>query len=314
MAAWPPRLGDLAPLERYNLVSDTWAATLSGHAPLADLLALARALVDSAEGDPSVWSVVLGALGLFDRMVPDDERPVLALAVRTLLGPLAARPGLGPPRRRRRADPVPPCRRCCAPSGTIGADPDIQAEAARRLRRGRATVPLHADTESALLDIVAADGGVDEYEAFLAALPVAGQPAGGDPLPVRPGRVRRCGLAARTFDLALTEVRTQNAPFLFRQLLVANRVTGPAAWQRITEALGRSRWPVPRPTSCPACSTGSGACARRPSWPTGHRLRRGPPPPRRGKTVEQILERLAVNVGFGQRAGCHADRRAWPRC
>jgi hypothetical protein len=32
------RLGDLAPLERYNLVSDTWAATLAGHAPVADLL------------------------------------------------------------------------------------------------------------------------------------------------------------------------------------------------------------------------------------------------------------------------------------
>ena len=32
------RLADLAPLERYNLVSDTWAAALSGQAPLADVL------------------------------------------------------------------------------------------------------------------------------------------------------------------------------------------------------------------------------------------------------------------------------------
>ena len=59
------RLADLAPLERYNLVSDTWAATLAGHARVADLLRLAKALADSGEGDPSVWSVVVGAIGLF---------------------------------------------------------------------------------------------------------------------------------------------------------------------------------------------------------------------------------------------------------
>ena len=32
----------------------------------------------------------------------------------------------------------------------------------------------------------------------------------------------------------MTEVRTQNAPFVL-QLLLANRVTGPATWQRVTE-------------------------------------------------------------------------------
>ncbi len=90
------RLGDLDALERYNLVSDTWAASLSGHASLSDVLRLASALAESAEGDPSVWSVVLGALGLCDRVIPDGDRPVLALAVRTLIGPLGRRPGLGP--------------------------------------------------------------------------------------------------------------------------------------------------------------------------------------------------------------------------
>jgi len=52
------RLTDLAPLERYNLVSDTWAASLSGVAPLADVLRLSQALVASAETDPACgrWS------------------------------------------------------------------------------------------------------------------------------------------------------------------------------------------------------------------------------------------------------------------
>ncbi len=41
------QLGDLQPLERFNLVSDTWAAVLSGDGSLADFLRLAQALVDS---------------------------------------------------------------------------------------------------------------------------------------------------------------------------------------------------------------------------------------------------------------------------
>ena len=87
------RLGELTALERYNLVSDAWAAALAGKEKVADLLRLARALSDSDERDPSVWSVVVGALGLMDRVVTDEGRPVLAAAVRSLLGPLAA--GLG---------------------------------------------------------------------------------------------------------------------------------------------------------------------------------------------------------------------------
>ena len=51
-------IGDLAPLERYNLVSDTWAATLSGQASVDDLLRLAQALVARARATPACgpWS------------------------------------------------------------------------------------------------------------------------------------------------------------------------------------------------------------------------------------------------------------------
>ena len=61
-------------------------------------------------------------------------------------------------------------------------------------------------------------------------------------------------LAARTFELARTEVRIQNAPFVI-QLLLANRDNGPATWARVVE-----HWDElvagSRPTSCPACSAG----------------------------------------------------------
>ncbi len=293
-------LGDLAPLERYNLVSDTWAAALAGRSPLSDLIALARALVESAEGDPSVWSVVIGALGLLDRIVPDTDRPVLALAIRTLLGPLARDLGWDP--REDDGERTPSLRATVLRSlGTIGADPDTKAEAVRRFTEAGA-VPLHPDTESAVLDIVAADGGPAEYETFLARYRAPKTPQEEIRYLYALASFSDPELASRTFDLALTEVRTQNAPFVL-QSLVANRTTGPAAWRRITEEWDAlvAKFPsniLPRMLDGVRvlCSPPELA-AEVTSFVEAHPLPAG------GKTVEQILERLAVNVAFGQREG-----------
>jgi len=293
-------VGDLANLERYNLVSDTWAAALSGQGPLSDLLALARALVASAEGDPSVWSVVLGALGLLDRVVPDGDRPVLALGVRTLLGPLAGDLGWDP--RAEDGERTPSLRSSVLRTlGTIGADPDIKAEAARRFG-GTGTVALQPDTESALLDIVASEGGAAEFEAFLARYRDPANPQEEIRYLYALASFNDPALAARAFDLALSEVRTQNAPFLL-QALVANRVTGPAAWERITETWDDlvARFPS---NILPRMLDGVRVLCRPPelaaqvtAFVESHPLPAG------GKTVEQILERLAVNVEFGRRQG-----------
>jgi len=292
------RLGDLAPLERYNLVSDAWAAALSGHAPVADLLALARALRDSAEDDPSVWSVVLGALGLFDRVIPGADRPVLALAVRSLLGPLARDLGWDP--RDDDGERTPSLRSSALRIlGTIGDDPDTKAEAARRFGEA-ATVPLDPDTESAVLDIVASDGGGAEFEAFLARYRNPSTPQEEIRYLYALPSFTEPDLARRTFDLALTEVRTQNAPFVL-QALVANRSTGPAAWQRITEEWDTlvAKFPA---NILPRMLDGVRVLCRPPElaaevtgFVESHPLAAG------GRTVEQILERLSVNVAFGER-------------
>ena len=204
--AWPSRLPDLAPLERYNLVSDSWAAALAGRTPLADLVRLARALAGSGERDPSVWSVVLGALGLFDRVVPEDARPTLSLAVRTLLGPLAADLGWDP---RPDDDERTPSLRASVlrTLGTIGDDPATRAEARRRFAAA-GTVPLQADTESAVLDIVAMQGGEAEFEAMLARFRSPATPQEENRYLYALASFDDEALAVRAFDLALTEVRT----------------------------------------------------------------------------------------------------------
>jgi puromycin-sensitive aminopeptidase len=292
------RLGDLAPLERYNLVSDTWAVTLSGHAQVADLLRLAKALADSGEGDPSVWSVVIGALGLFDRIVPDEGRPMLASAVRQLLGPVAA--SLGWEQREDDDERTPSLRSAVLRTlGTIGADSDVRAEAASRFARREAT-PLHGDIASAVLDIVATVGGVDEYEAYLAHYRNPSTPQEENRYLDALASFGDAALATRTFELAMTDVRSQNAPFLIRLLLV-NREAGPATWERIVAAWDEFPKKFPSNT-LPRMLDGVRALCSPPEFAAGvTSFIAANPLAAGGRTVDQILERLAMSVDFGRR-------------
>lgn len=293
-------IGDLSPLERYNVLSDTWAAALSGRAPVTDVLRLARALVDSGERDPSVWSVVLGALGLFDRVIAEGDRDTLRRSVRALLGPLAADLGWDP--REDDNERTSSLRAAVLRMlGTIGGDDAVVDEAVRRFGEAT-TVKLHPDTESAILDIVATAGGPAEFEAFLVRYRSPANPQEENRYLYALASFDDPELSTRTFDLAMSEVRTQNAPFVLQQL-VANRVTGPAAWRRITtewDALVE-RFPS---NILPRMLEGVRTLCR-PSTLADEvaRFVETHPLPAGGKTVDQILERLAVNVAFAERVG-----------
>jgi puromycin-sensitive aminopeptidase len=289
---------ELAPLERYNLVSDTWATALAGQAPLADLLRIARAMADRGEDDPSVWSVVIGALGLFDRVVPDVDRPTLAGATRSLLGPLESALGWEP--RTDDGERTPALRASVLRTlGTIGDDRATKAEAAKRFAATPSTA-LHPDTESAVLEIVGSTGGADEFEAFLEHYRHPANPQQEMRYLYALAAFEDSALAARTFELAVTEVRTQNAPFLL-QALLANRVTGPGIWTRVTEQWDTliERFPA---NTLPRMLEGVRAlCSPASLAEDVTRFVESHPLPAGGKTVEQILERLAVNVAFATR-------------
>ena len=113
-------------------------------------------------------------------------------------------------------------------------------------------------------------------------------------------------LAERAFDLAVTEVRTQNGPFLVDRLL-ANRASGAATWERIErnwESLV-TRFPVhilPRMVSSARLLCRDGTLAAH----IGGYLAEHPLPVGR-RTVEQTVERQGVNVAF--RAARRVRRR-----
>ena len=72
----PRNLGALQPIERFGLVSDTWAATVAGLAPLSEFLKMARLFTD--ETDINVWRALIGAFSYLDMIASDADRPALA--------------------------------------------------------------------------------------------------------------------------------------------------------------------------------------------------------------------------------------------
>jgi puromycin-sensitive aminopeptidase len=185
--------------------------------------------------------------------------------------------------------------------GTIGDDPEVGAEAARRFAASTGA-PLPGDTASAILGIMAAHGGAEEYETCLARYRAPATPQEENRYLDALAGFRTADLAARTFDLAMTEVRSQDAPFLIR-LLLWNREAGPATWTRVAAAWDEFPGKFPSST-LPRMLDGARALCAPPdlaaevtAFVRAHPLAAG------GRTVDQILERLAMSVAFGLREG-----------
>src|SRR5271154_4414598 len=87
-------LGELASVERFALVSDTWAAVVAGLTPLAEFLKMTRLFRD--ETDLNVRRALLGAFNYLDMVTAGAVRPALQARFRELLAPTAARLGWSP--------------------------------------------------------------------------------------------------------------------------------------------------------------------------------------------------------------------------
>jgi puromycin-sensitive aminopeptidase len=298
------RLGELDPLERSLLVADSWASTLAGRGvALSDFLALAAGL--GAEEEPAVWTTVAGALGLCERVGDDGARDALAGATAALLGPRAADLGweavAGEPERR-------PTLRALllATLGTLGRDEAVRAEALARFDAdpvsGGSGPELPADLEAAVYEVVAwaARPGDQDYERIAARYRDPADPQQEMRALYALAQFQDEARCLATYDLAVNEVRTQNAPYLVATLL-ANRVGGPAVWRRLEEDWDRllARFPVNSHSRMlgPVRSLcgDEGLADRVAAFLAAHPLASGQ------RSVDQAVERLGVNVAFGRR-------------
>jgi puromycin-sensitive aminopeptidase len=297
LRALAQRLGDLEVLERFNLLGDTWAVVVAGRAEVAEFLVLAEALGD--ETDPDVWAQVTGAFALLDHAVDDDLRPRLSAYVRALLNPVLARTGwdatTGEDVRTRtlRAQVI-------GTLGVTGQDTAVRAEAHRRFADAQAgRGELDPDLAGAVLGTVAASGGTGEFDAFLERYRHPSTPQEEIRYLYALAGFDDDALAARAFELAGGEVRTQNAPFLIH-LLLSNRDTGPSTWARVRDHWSEltGRFPA---NILPRMLDGLKLLCRDDALATEiAQFVESHPIPIGAKTVEQTLERLAVNATFAR--------------
>jgi hypothetical protein len=274
---------------------------LAGHSTLEEFLVLAARL--GLEPDPTPWAPVSAALHLAHRIVADEDVDALRQAVVALIGPqyrhlgFESQPGEG--------DRTPTLRSLAISlMGTVGADPGVRAEAARRFGEsplGGGTGPgIPADVEAATLAVVAQLVRPDDYEKLLTRYRDAPTPQEEMRSLSALSAFPDLALAERTFDLAMTEVRTQNGWLVISSLL-ANPVAGQAIWRRISESWdvilerfpknAHARIAEAIPALCGDAEFARGVVA----FLAEHPLASGP------RRVAQSVERLGVNVAFAAR-------------
>jgi hypothetical protein len=233
----------------------------------------------------------------------DDQENALHEAVAALIGPTYRRLGFDAVAGENDRTPM---LRALAINllGTVGADAEVRAEAARRFDAspvgGGTGTPIPPDIESATFSVVSQLLRPGDYDALLERYRSASTPQ---------EEMRSLGalagfpdvdLCLRTFDLAMTEVRTQNG-FAVIGSLLANPVGNQAAWTRLTESWDAvlDRFPKnapPRiveaiPALCGDPEFAEGAIAFLKDNP----LASGP------RRVAQSVERLRINIAFGSR-------------
>jgi puromycin-sensitive aminopeptidase len=218
----------LRPVERFGVFNDVWATTLAGLTALPDYLALCELLRE--ETDLNVWTTAIGSWHHVHRILDERQSVSLAERLRAILSPAlerltwAPRTGESELDRQLRGDLI-------GALGTIAEDKTCQ-------ERARS---LHAEYEKdagavdrnlvpALIAITAHTGGAADYQKFYAKFKSAPTPQEEQRYLFALANFRRRDLIDRTLALTLSgDVRTQNAPYLMRNLLL-NRDAREAAW------------------------------------------------------------------------------------
>ena len=291
-------LKKLAPIERFNLVSDCFALAQAGAMPGPDYLDLTGRFDE--ETDRNVWTALIGSWAYVSRAIGDDPRAHLEALVRQRLEAPVERLGwesqtaeeeLG---RQLRGDLL-------RALGTLGNDPAAQERARALYARYREDESaVDADVLPALIAIVAAGGGASEYDEFLQRFKTARTPQEEQRYLYALAGFRQPELLARTLEKTTNgEVRSQDAPFLIRALLMGVYSRG-QAWDYV-----KAHWET-------MARQYPGSAYRRmyegvtglvsPEWERdvseffpARKIVLG------GKTLEQYLEQLRIGVRFQER-------------
>jgi puromycin-sensitive aminopeptidase len=214
------RLDTLAPIERFNLVNDTWALAVAGLVPLTAYLDLTARFRE--ERDRGVWSVLTGSLSTLNRVVEPADRARLEALVRDRAAPAFAALGWTPRAgedeltRQLRGD-------LARALGVLGNEPAVQARAADVYAAHLAdAAAVDPNVLPAVIAVLAHAGDARRYEEFLRAFRSAATPQEEQRYLYALAGFRVPELARQTLERTVNgEIRTQDAPFVVRGMLMS---------------------------------------------------------------------------------------------
>jgi len=289
-------LEKLSAIERFGLVSDTWAAVVAGLAPLRDFFSMTNKF--SNESDLNVWRSILGGFAYLDNVVDQRHRPALQAEVRKLLTPAVQRLGWEP--KKGESDLQSQLRGTLIGAlGVQGDDPQVQTRA-RELYAQYKREPGSVDNNlvPALIAIVAHTGTDADYREFKERFKTAKTPQEEQRYLYALGDFRRPEALHDVMQMTLNgEIRTQNAPYVMAELLM-NIECRYEAWAFLKANWDKMMAQYPE-NAIPRMCSGITALVDQQSgveeFFKTHKVKQG------GKTIEQHLERLRIAVAFKQR-------------
>ncbi|HEU5304651.1 MAG TPA: M1 family aminopeptidase, partial [Gemmatimonadales bacterium] len=294
------RLDTLAPIERFNIVGDAWAATTAGLMPPTEYLELAVRF--SGERDRNVWTILLASLGSLNRVVRGADRPRLEAFARALLVPIvtdlgwAPRAGEDDLTRQLRGDVL-------RAMGTLGNDLATQTRAAG-LYADWLGEPTAVDPNvlPALIAILAHAGDAPRYAEFLQRFRTADTPQEEQRYLYALVGFRQPELIAQTLERTVNgEIRTQDGPFVVRTVLMS--VHGrELAWGFVKERWEQMDRIFPKHGLRRMCEGVIGLATPElerdvHAFFTERKIHLG------GRILEQYLEQLRVAVRLGEQEG-----------
>jgi puromycin-sensitive aminopeptidase len=295
-------INQFAPIERFNLVNDSWAAVLAGLMPLKQYLDMIRLFIE--ERDKNVWTVILGSLQYLDRLTSDGKNAKtfepLQKLTRTLFDKAYKRFGW---ENKPHEDELTKQLRgmIIGALGTLGEDDKVQAQAGElfeRYLKDRGAVST--DIAPALVTIMAHTGAEDRYSRFVHEFKTASTPQEEDRFMYALSAFRHDNLLKQTLEKTLNgEVRTQSAPYLVRQVML-NPFGRKVSWEFLNQNYPKIKETFPE-VSITRMFEGITGLVESEYLPKVTRFLKDHPVKQGQKTVAQHLEKLQVAIAFKDR-------------
>jgi puromycin-sensitive aminopeptidase len=292
------RLQTLSTAERYSIVDDAWASTIAGKLEARAFCRLAEEFAN--ETAVQVWQILLTGLSWCDRFVHGATRQHYRSFVRDLVGPVLTR--LGWQAKPGESDLDGELRgQVIRTMGLLGNHLDTQAECRRLHALADTDSAVDPTVAAAALAVVAGTGDADEYDQILAVYRTTENPQEKMRYLQALATVPHPEQIGRTFALCFSdEVKTQNAPFIIARM-IAQRDYGMMAWKELRQRWKEATERFPDNTIARMVETVKTLSlpeeqADVTAFFSEHDI------PQAAKTLQQILDRQAINVALRHRA------------